>query len=350
MGAYLSTPNKEKESRDGGNHIVRYGASAMQGWRTGMEDAHITEPDLAENMSLFGVFDGHGGKEVALFCERNFAAELKKSEAFQRQDYAQALIQTFLRMDQLLTTPEGKRQIQDFNGNAREEAPGNDRSELVQKIVQEFARETGIQVRLSANGQPEETDENDSVVNSGCTAVVALKCGNQLIVANAGDSRCVLSRNGVAVEMSLDHKPDLETEKARIRAAGGTVSMDGRVNGNLNLSRAIGDMEYKRDKNLRPEEQMITAYPDIRTATLTDEDDFVVLACDGVWDVMTNQAVVDFVRERLQQNMKLSEIVEQIFENCIAPDPMNTGGLGCDNMTCLIVTLQPQANRSTNQA
>jgi len=67
----------------------------------------------------------------------------------------------------------------------------------------------------------------------------------RLIVANAGDSRCVLSRNGVAVPLSFDHKPDNQIEKNRIEKAGSTI-MEGRVDGNLNLSRSLGDLKYKQ--------------------------------------------------------------------------------------------------------
>lgn len=81
--------------------------------------------------------------------------------------------------------------------------------------------------------------------DSGCTAVVALLNGRDLYVANAGDSRCVVCRNGKAIDMSLDHKPEDEEESARIIKAGGRVTLDGRVNGGLNLSRAIGDHAYK---------------------------------------------------------------------------------------------------------
>lgn len=72
---------------------------------------------------------------------------------------------------------------------------------------------------------------------------MALIRGKQLIVANAGDSRCVVSEGGKAVDMSYDHKPEDEVELARIKNAGGKVTMDGRVNGGLNLSRAIGKQE-----------------------------------------------------------------------------------------------------------
>ena len=77
-------------------------------------------------------------------------------------------------------------------------------------------------------------------MDSGTTAVVAVLKGKQLHVANAGDSRCIISRAGQAIDMSIDHKPEDESEYTRISKAGGHVTVDGRVNGGLNLSRALG--------------------------------------------------------------------------------------------------------------
>ena len=85
------------------------------------------------------------------------------------------------------------------------------------------------------------------MVQAGCTAVVAIKRGDELYCANAGDSRGVLCRSGKAVALSEDHKPASDIEKNRIIAAGGFLSDIGgvcRVNGNLNLSRAIGDLRW----------------------------------------------------------------------------------------------------------
>ncbi|CAG0918590.1 unnamed protein product [Notodromas monacha] len=167
---------------------------------------------------------------------------------------------------------------------------------------------------------------------SGCTAVVALVCGPRVFVANAGDSRCVLCRGGTAVDLSVDHKPEDAVEFTRIRLAGGVVTPDGRVCGGLNLSRSFGDHSYKQNKDLPSSKQMITADPDVRTADLTDEDEFLVLACDGIWNSMSSQEVVDFVRTRLQKEPKpaLSEICREMFMHCT----------GCDNMTSIIVELK----------
>ncbi|XP_048371604.1 protein phosphatase 1G [Sphaerodactylus townsendi] len=182
--------------------------------------------------------------------------------------------------------------------------------------------------------------------DSGTTAVVALIRGKQLIVANAGDSRCVVSEAGKAVDMSYDHKPEDEVELARIKNAGGKVTMDGRVNGGLNLSRAIGDHFYKRNKNLPPEEQMISALPDIKVLTINDDHDFMVIACDGIWNVMSSQEVVDFVQSKITEKdendklRSLSSIVEELLDRCLAPDTSGDG-TGCDNMTCIIISFKP---------
>lgn len=72
--------------------------------------------------------------------------------------------------------------------------------------------------------------------------------------------------------------------------AGGFIA-EGRVNGSLNLSRALGDMEYKQSKDKPPGEQMVTALPDLRTLALEPGHEFLLLACDGIWDVLTNQEV-----------------------------------------------------------
>ncbi|XP_044755645.1 probable protein phosphatase 2C 21 [Coccinella septempunctata] len=184
--------------------------------------------------------------------------------------------------------------------------------------------------------------------DSGCTAVVAILKEKKLWVANAGDSRCVVCRNGKAIEMSFDHKPEDEPERERIYKAGGRVTMDGRVNNGLNLSRAIGDHAYKQNAELGPEEQMITALPDIKNLDIEEDDEFIILACDGIWNFMSSQEVVDFIRPKIKENrQKLSSIIEELFDHCLAPNTMGDG-TGCDNMTAIIVQFRNNRKRSAS--
>lgn len=299
----------------------------MQGWRIGMEDAHICLNSLSGEgywggLGLFGVLDGHGGEQVAKFSSIHLPQELCKfslgKESWE-EDLRSALIGSFHRMDELLRDRT---------------ATGPELQALTNAVPPEAA------VRAQQHTGPVDVDM------VGCTACVCCITEDQLVVANAGDSRAVLCRGGVAVALSEDHKPNQAREKARIEAAGGYVenSTPGqyRVNGNLNLSRALGDLEYKKDPKLKPEEQIIAATPDVTFFDRTADDEFVVICCDGVWDVKTNQEVVDFVRKGLESATcpsDSSRILEDLLDSCISPDLRATRGLGGDNMTAVLVRL-----------
>ena len=201
--------------------------------------------------------------------------------------------------------------------------------------------------------------------------MVAVLLGDKVFVANAGDSRCVLSRaGGVAEPLSVDHKPSQKRETDRIIAAGGFVNQFGRINGNLNLSRSIGmlfyspllsqhitivyltkllllgDLKYKQNKELPPAEQIITAEPDIVSVTLADDDEFIIIGCDGIWDCLSNEAAVAYVRERIETK-PTPEILKDMLESIISDDPKVSQGIGGDNMTALIIDLQA-SKRSYN--
>jgi len=269
-----------------------------------MEDAHIAKFNIAEDVHIFGVFDGHGGKEVASYVERHFIHELLLNENFKKGNYPKALTETFLRMDELMETPEGSKEL--------------------------------VQLKFGTD------EDNDlgygmSQVYAGCTACVALIAKGVLYVANAGDSRCVLFSNGQALAMSEDHKPELDSERKRIQNAGGYI-VDGRVNGNLNLARALGDFEYKKDKNLGVDEQLIIAVPEIRQRTLTSNDEMIVLGCDGIWESWTNQQLCEFLKEKKHSEKGLSGAIEELLDNLVAPD--TSTGYGCDNMSCICVLLK----------
>ncbi|SJX64775.1 related to PTC3-ser/thr protein phosphatase PP2C [Sporisorium reilianum f. sp. reilianum] len=297
MGQTLSEPVTEKTTSSGGNDSVLYAISEMQGWRISMEDSHTTILDIKNAAgsivgNFFGVFDGHGGSSVAQYCGRSMHNTLIAEEKFKQGEYAEALEKAFLDVDEEL-----------------------------------------------------KKDPNYTNDPSGCTAVTAFiqTVGNdskrvqKIFVANAGDSRCVLSQGGLVHDLSIDHKPTLDSERARIENAGGYVSW-GRVNGNLALSRAIGDFEFKRTFELPVEQQIVTAFPEVLPHDVDAKDEFLVLACDGIWDCLTSQQVVDIVRRSVANGKELNDICEDLMERCLAPDS-DTGGIGCDNMTVCIVAL-----------
>ncbi|KHJ36306.1 putative protein phosphatase 2c ptc2 protein [Erysiphe necator] len=299
MGQNLSEPVTEKSSADGGDERLIYGVASMQGWRFSMEDSHsaildlrphsiraqsITTP-IESRLSFFGVYDGHGGDKVAQFAGDNVHLILAETPAFASGNLEQALRDGFLATDRAI-----------LYGHS---------------ILKNEA--------------------------SGCTATVGLISGTKIFVANAGDSRSVLGVKGRAKPLSFDHKPMNEGEKARIISAGGTVE-HGRVNGNLALSRAIGDFDFKKCASLTQEQQAVTVYPDVTIHDISEDDEFMVIACDGIWDCRSSQAVVEFIRRGIAAKQELSKICENLMDNCLSPES-EPGGIGCDNMTLIIIGL-----------
>ncbi|WCJ30202.1 Protein phosphatase 2C family protein [Euphorbia peplus] len=236
--------------------IIRSGAWADIGFRSSMEDVYICMDNFFsayglnsvadEPNAFYGVFDGHGGKHAADFACSHLPKFIVKDVDFPG-DIERVIASAFLQTD-----------------NA-------------------FAEACSI----------------DSALASGTTALAALVIGRLLVVANAGDCRAVLCRRGKAVEMSRDHKPICSKERKRIEASGGHVS-DGYLNGLLNVARAIGDwhMEGMKDTEGGP----LSAEPELMTTKLTEEDEFLIIGCDGIWDVFRSQNAVDFARRRLQEH------------------------------------------------
>ena len=149
-----------------------------------------------------------------------------------------------------------------------------------------------------------------------------------------------MGKGGKTVEMSIDHKPDQQTEMDRIEKAGSTIQ-DGRVDGNLNLTRSLGDLKHKNKENLEPEEQAITANPDTFVFDYDDDIDFIIMGCDGIWEKKSNEEMVEWVYEQLKEqgNDKdaLKNIVTNLLNETIAKDVASSGGVGCDNMTCILI-------------
>lgn len=371
-----------------------------------MEDSHlaVSFEDELHGISLFGVFDGHGGSEVAAFCKqympdeisRQLKERLARGARLSGDCLGEVLTATFHAMDDMLRSPDYERPLLALKQAARPGSKGQGSSseaagssscdaEAAAEAEEPAQKPRGVLSLLSNSIESDLAQARDkgslsrdqakqvmmkmallrkleskapalgpdtgAADNVGCTAVCILLTRDEMVCANAGDSRAVLCRKTGPVALSKDHKPNDEVERKRIEAAGGRVEeisvgirVHYRVNGNLNLSRSIGDLEYKKSPELGHERQMICSTPDIVKMPRMKDDDFIVLACDGVWDVKSNEDVCSFMKEKLQGSDDAEAIipaVESLLDDCIAEDPKKTNGLGGDNMTCLVVQLQP---------
>ena len=430
MGAYLDKPITEKENEYGGDGRTSFGVSSMQGWRKEMEDAHVCVPNVndEQNTAIYGVFDGHCGAEVARFVGKTIVDVLKKDSMFLHaktaKDVGLSLGRAFHKLDDMIRDYETNGSYIESMKNKKTKDPmaaetdvptaaGETQREALSRSVANdlkvakakggLSQQQAVQLMFKMmyleklggtvptkpvekeEGAAEEEEEHEEsspsstttnedassthgAIEAGCTSVVVAIRNDKIVTANAGDSRAVLSRAGKAVALSWDHKPQDERERARITKAGGFVSENGRVNGNLNLSRSIGDLKYKMDRSIPAAEQIITADPDIHVEDLTSEDEFIIIACDGIWDVLTRQEAVDEVHKRLRvmESTKgssktsstaegessfetLADIAADILQNvCLAENTQGSMGKGCDNMTLMIVDLRANARKATS--
>ena len=476
MGAYLSEPITKKHRESGclEKYGGEYATCSMQGWRKHQEDAHIHPRYFVRNASdreqdgliFAGVYDGHGGAEIARYAASNIIDVLVDLPEYKAGAYEKAMQKMYLRIDEKIKTPQAQSELKkleeaalhqekvdrqemregrekkkganskekstasasggsEIQNNAHEELPvaaeqkpgspelekdalgdagdteavvltpemfeGITNSEDFEKKIMSIIaanhagsdpaseeqkksakaisaapekREKSAHVHpnegkpdsesmQSTNDKPteassfsdgsstveQELDPDSYGIHSGCTATSVLIVNySKVICANAGDTRCVLSRGGVAIPLSRDHNPDQKDEYERIYKAGGTVNEEGRVEGNLNLSRALGDLFYKENKAIPAEEQMITSNPEIQTITLSPKDEFLIIACDGIWNVMENQEVIDFIRKALSKGSSLADAAAALCDACLS-DGSDGDGTGCDNESVVLLQL-----------
>lgn len=241
----------------------KFGVTSVCGRRRDMEDAISIRPSFcskrqktshrSEGFHLYGVFDGHGCSHVAMKCKERMHAIIKEEiESRESEEWSETMIQSFTKMD---------REVGERLANAAGDVSSSCRCEL-------------------------QTPQCDAV---GSTAVVAVVTPEKIVVSNCGDSRAVLCRNGVAIPLSVDHKPDRPDELKRIEDAGGRVIYwDGpRVLGMLAMSRAIGD------NYLKP---YVIPDPEVTITDRSPDDECLILASDGLWDVVPNETAVSVAR------------------------------------------------------
>ncbi|MBA0777847.1 hypothetical protein Gotri_005814 [Gossypium trilobum] len=232
-----------------------------------MEDFYETRIDGVDGeiVGLFGVFDGHGGARAAEYVKQNLFSNLIRHPKF-ISDTKSAIADAYNHTDS------------------------------------EFLK-----------------SENNQNRDAGSTASTAILVGDRLLVANVGDSRAVICRGGNAFAVSRDHKPDQSDERQRIEDAGGFVMWAGtwRVGGVLAVSRAFGDRLLK---------QYVVADPEIQEEKIDSSLEFLILASDGLWDVVSNEEAVAMVKPIQDPEQAAKRLMQEACQRGSA-----------DNITCVVV-------------
>ncbi|KAK6944917.1 PPM-type phosphatase-like domain [Dillenia turbinata] len=297
-----------------GNRGVTWGSTSVIGRRREMEDAIAIAPSFMSSscdgvggctspgsrtsaeispIHFFGVYDGHGGSQVANFCA--------------------------VKMHQVVAEEWNRGTIDKYEWRKRWEAV----------LLSSFER-----------ADNEVISEAMAPEIVGSTAVVVVLSGCQIITSNCGDSRAVLCRGNQTIPLTVDQKPDREDELKRIEGEGGKViNWNGaRVFGVLAMSRAIGD------RYLRP---WIVPVPEITFMRRSDEDECLILASDGLWDVMSNEEVGEVARRLLRRRRRIVE-ADEISPAQVVADNLTELAYGrnsCDNISVIVVDLKSKKKR-----
>jgi len=269
----LSAPVTATAVERSTGQIGRAAVAAMQGLRPNFEDCHV----LDQKLGICGVFDGHLGDEAAAFC----AERLPRHISTAHDD--DGLRQAFALCD----------------------------SELMAALPKECeAGTTATVAKMQPNGRED------------CIIVT---------VANLGDSRALLWRKSSdTIEHTRDHRPDDKSERDRITAAGGEVNEDfdpPRIDGKLACSRALGDFSFKQGPGTAAE-QKVSSVPELYRWN-AQRGDWLILGCDGVWDTMGNEEVVQRV---CKSSKDVGDTVAGVLQRCIDKE-------ADDNLTLLAVEL-----------
>ncbi|KAI7742480.1 hypothetical protein M8C21_020595, partial [Ambrosia artemisiifolia] len=261
--------------------IFRSGSCSEMGPKPYMEDEYICVDDLREHLdaqrdypflgAFYGVFDGHGGIDAASFTKRNILEFILEDSSFPK-GVKKAVKNAFAKVDHALA----------------------------------------------------DTRSLDN--SSGTTALTALILGRNMLIANAGDSRAVLGKRGRAIELSTDHKPSCTSEKMRIEKLGGVI-YDGYLNGQLSVARALGDWHMKGPKG---SDGPLSAEPELEEVILCEEDEFLIIGCDGLWDVMSSQYAVTIVRKELMLHNDPEKCSRQLVMEASKRN-------SCDNLTAVVI-------------
>ncbi|CAF1608897.1 unnamed protein product [Didymodactylos carnosus] len=264
----------------------------MQGWRSSMEDVHCTLLKLDDKAwsqwSYFSIFDGHNGLDTARKCAEDFHRYLLKS------------FNEMLKHGEPIDGPLKSSQLDLI---------------LFRKTIKQTYFFMDEQLRKSKTQHDE----------SGAVVITCLIGPEVIYFMNVGDARAILvSKTGQVLLSTHDHKTSDPDEQHRIAEKGGSI-WDNRVEGQLAMTRVLGD--FSMDKDLVPPDA------DIKEYTIHDTNNplgFIVLACDGIWDVMSNKECAKFIVERMSRTQDLCKICDEVLEECLKRG-------SADNMTIYII-------------
>ena len=362
MGEELDKPEKNYSPIDENNKYLKFGLNQVQGWKKTMEDYAIHFLDNGENkfMNIFGIFDGHGGREVPKYLSSHFLEFLNKNKNFIAEKYKDAFSETFFELDKSFTTKEAQEELTKYSeeykpDKEREIKEINDLCAPNEKLNNEELEQV---MAFNEVFDPRNIENANIAEFTGATGIIIAVCYRDILVAHAGNSRClILDQDGKILNKTKDHTMKDENEKKRVDLARSfNDEEEEKKKGEdehveyLDSTRGFGDLEFKGNEWIEQKDQEISVEPDILLVPY-DKDNkqakYIIFGSHGMFegdDDKVNEEIGKFFMDEINKNKenseaKFSDIIKNYFEKIMAKEKNNDKSIGLDNMSCFLVEL-----------
>ena len=277
MGEELDTPIKQYSPKDDKNIYLRYGLNQVQGWKKSMEDFTVDfmEPDQENFSNVFGIFDGHGGREVSKYLSLHFVEYLKKNTNFQNGKFKDALNETFFKIDESFKSEEAQKELLKYS----EEIKPSKEQEI--KAINnlcapgEKLNDDELEQIMTFNEvfDPRNIENANIAEFTGSTGIILFLGDKNIYVANAGNSRClVIDKDGKLINKTKDHTMNDPEEKKRVELARSFNEEEEKKKGEekdhveyLDSTRGFGDWEFKGNEWIDQKDQEVSGARYIRS-------------------------------------------------------------------------------------
>lgn len=358
MGNELDKPILDKNSYDEESKYIKFGLSSLQGWKTQMEDYNFYSIDIIpnsdKNIDIFGIMDGHRGPEVAKYISTHFIETLLSNNSFKEDNYLESLQETFLQVDKNLKTDQAQKELIKIS----EELKLNEEKETI-SIKQLYKPEDNLNEKeIEQIKYIKDILNPNNLINcnipsySGCSGIVILVTNNIIYIANAGDCRCIPLNENYEVITDKSNKLHLinnDNEKKRIQDSLNFKEKKFYPEF-LETTRGLGNLEYKQNKWLKPEDQAFSPQPEVIEINY-EECKYLIIGSHGVFDENKdmdlydkyNKDVACYFMDQIKkdENKKFSNIIEEYLDSIVPKDKkdINLNRSYMDNMTCFLVEL-----------
>ena len=356
MGGEINSPHLEKNPKDGKNSIYRYGTNIIQGWKKSLEVFNICNTiNISENktIDIFGIFDGHSGNSIAQYISENFCDELSKNGNFIIQEYKQAIIETFVKIDKSLR----KKEINDILENYSQKSKYKLTKDNNNDLDEEDLNRINTLMDIINPDNLEDVLISDYVGSSG---IIILLTGNITYIANAGNSHFIIINKNFEINNKIIEKQKNyeEEEKNRIKIIKGLKYGKNIINEEYSYTRGFGDYQYKTNDFIKIDSQEILAEPFIYEINQSDIK-YIIVFNNGFYENFQNmnmsekdidnkeiiyKNIADYFLQYLKDDQKaISEIISDYFNKYI-PNDLNqindnnkNSQVNSNNLSCIIV-------------